>query len=107
MSVVDDTRKVIQDFLAPELRSIPVRFDALEKRFDGVDRRLDRADAKFDKHVERMEAKFERVDVKLADADRKADRRHDGMMAAVAQMIEITMLRERVARLESGSDSHQ
>jgi hypothetical protein len=32
MSVVEDTRKVIQDFLAPELRSIAVRLDSLEKQ---------------------------------------------------------------------------
>ena len=32
MSVIEDTRKLIQDFLAPELRSISARLDALEQR---------------------------------------------------------------------------
>jgi len=32
MSVVEDLRKALQDFLAPELRSIATRMDALEKQ---------------------------------------------------------------------------
>ncbi len=32
MSVVEDVRKVLQDFLAPELRSMSTRMDALEKQ---------------------------------------------------------------------------
>ncbi len=103
MSVIEDTRKVMQDFLAPELRAISARLDSLEKRIDGFDKRFDKIDSRFEK----IDSRFERVDGKLEDADRKADRRHDEMMAAVAQMIEITMLRERVARLESGNSPHQ
>ncbi len=83
--MIEDNRKIMQDFLAPELRAISARLDSLEKRPDGLDKRLDKIDARFD------------------DLDRRAERRHDEMMSAVAQMIEITMLRERVARLESGN----
>jgi tetrahydromethanopterin S-methyltransferase subunit G len=89
MSVIEDSRKILQDFIAPELRAISSRLDSLEKRLDGFDKRFEKIDGKFD------------------DLDRKADRRHDEMMSAVAQMIEITMLRERVARLESGNRPHQ
>lgn len=32
MSVVQDTRQLIQDFLAPELRAISARLDAIEAR---------------------------------------------------------------------------
>jgi hypothetical protein len=39
MSVIEHTRKVMQDFLAPELRAISTRLDALEKRFEDGDRR--------------------------------------------------------------------
>ncbi len=87
--MIEDNRKIMQDFLAPELRAISARLDSLEKRPDGLDKRLDKIDARFD------------------DLDRRAERRHDEMMSAVAQMIEITMLRERVARLESGNNTHQ
>jgi hypothetical protein len=34
MGVVEDVRKVMQDFLAPELREITARPDALEKKTD-------------------------------------------------------------------------
>jgi tetrahydromethanopterin S-methyltransferase subunit G len=34
MSVVEDIREVMQDFLAPELREITARLDALEKKTD-------------------------------------------------------------------------
>lgn len=34
MSVVEDVRNVLQDFLAPEIRSINARLDALEKKVD-------------------------------------------------------------------------
>jgi Mg2+ and Co2+ transporter CorA len=34
MGVVEDIRKVMQDFLAPELREISARLDALEKKTD-------------------------------------------------------------------------
>lgn len=42
MSVIEDSRKVLQDFLAPELRAISVRLEALEKRFDDAERRAER-----------------------------------------------------------------
>ena len=42
MSAIDDARKVMQDFLAPELRAISTRLDALEKRFEDSDRRPER-----------------------------------------------------------------
>lgn len=45
MSVVEDVRQVLQDFLAPELRAVAVRIDALEKvmnaRFEANDVRLE------------------------------------------------------------------
>jgi tetrahydromethanopterin S-methyltransferase subunit G len=34
MGVVEDVRKGMQDFLAPELREITARLDALEKKSD-------------------------------------------------------------------------
>lgn len=34
MSVVDDVRKAMQDFLAPELRDLAARIEALEKHID-------------------------------------------------------------------------
>jgi len=82
MSGIEDTRKVMQDFLAPELRAISARLDALEKRLDGFDKRFD-------------------------DGDRRAERRHDELLSAIARVGEITEIRERLARLEATDRPHQ
>jgi predicted nucleic acid-binding Zn-ribbon protein len=82
MSAIEDTRKVMQDFLAPELRAISVRLDALEKRLDSVERRFD-------------------------DIERRAEKRHDEMLSAIARMSDISDLRERLARLEAKDRPHQ
>jgi hypothetical protein len=42
MSVIEDSRKVLQDFIAPELRAISVRLDALEKTVGDNERRAEK-----------------------------------------------------------------
>jgi hypothetical protein len=42
MGAIEDTRKVLQDFLAPELRAISVRLDAFEKNVGDNERRAER-----------------------------------------------------------------
>ena len=37
MSVVEDVRQVLQDFLAPELREIRAQLAAVDKRLDTID----------------------------------------------------------------------
>ncbi len=37
MSAVDDLDKVLQAFLAPELRAVNARLDAIDRRFEAVD----------------------------------------------------------------------
>ena len=36
MSTVEDLRTVLQDFLAPELRTITARLDGIDQRFDAL-----------------------------------------------------------------------
>lgn len=36
MSVVEDVRQVLQDFVAPELRAVNTRLDAMDQRFDDM-----------------------------------------------------------------------
>jgi hypothetical protein len=49
MSTVEDVRKALQDFLAPELRTISSRLDSMEKvmsaKFDAIETKMD---ARFD-----------------------------------------------------------
>lgn len=57
MSAVEDVRKAIQDFLAPELRTITARLDAIEKIMQV--------------RFESMDVKFASVDVKLASLSKQ------------------------------------
>jgi len=73
MSVIEDTRKLLQDFPAPELRELSGRIDALEAR---------------------MDAKFE-------SAERLASERHAQTMLAIGRLADVYELRERVTRIEA------
>ena len=68
MDVIEDVRKVLQDFLAPELRAINARLDAMKKvdearhsevlaRSDSVAAQIDNLKVAFalDRRVERLE----------------------------------------------------
>jgi hypothetical protein len=103
MSVIDDTRKVMQDFLAPELRGISARIEALEQRFGTVDKRFDGVDHRFD----RVDQRLVGLDRKFDEVERRAEKRHDEVLAAIAKMSDITELRERLTRLESRDSAHQ
>jgi tetrahydromethanopterin S-methyltransferase subunit G len=104
MSVIEDTRKVAQDFLAPELRAISARLDALEQRLGGVDRKIDERCGSLDRKVDERCGSLDR---KVDEVDRRAEKRHDQVMAAIAGLADFSSLRERVARLESTNAPHQ
>ncbi|MGD0831402.1 MAG: hypothetical protein ABR907_10690 [Terracidiphilus sp.] len=61
MGVVEDVRQVVQDFLAPELREIRVRLDAMEEmnrvRFESTTQRLEQIQQSFafDKRISSLE----------------------------------------------------
>ena len=52
MSVVEDVRKVVQDLVAPELRALATRVDALEKKLDENERRAEQRHQKMLHHVD-------------------------------------------------------
>ena len=84
MSVIEDTRKVLQDFLAPELRELSARVDALEERMN----------ARFDGFEKSVDARFD-------SAERLASERHAQSMLAIGKLADVYELRERVARIEA------
>ena len=91
MSVIEDVRKVLQDFLAPELRELKARFDAAEKRADErhaeLTRRADASEGRaVERHAETMDA--------IRAIDTRMDRRVDSIL-------DFTQLREKVAVLEA------
>lgn len=94
MGVVEDVRSAVQDFVAPELRELRARIDALEeqqkqfradveKRFDGVEKRFDGVDKR-----------FEKLDDKLSDV-------RDELVTEIRRTAAIYDLTVRVAKLES------
>jgi hypothetical protein len=52
MSVIEDVRQVLQDFLAPELREIRGQFSAIDKRLDAMEE-VNRV--RFESIVQRLE----------------------------------------------------
>ncbi len=62
MSLIDDTRKVLQDVIAPDLKAINVRLDAVERvmnlRFEQVDKRFEQVDKRFEQMDKRMDERF-------------------------------------------------
>ena len=77
MSVIEETRQVVQDFLTPEMRALKARLEALEKL---VDTRFD----SLQKHV---------------------DTRFDSLERLVAMSLDVSQVKERLAKLE-GSRPH-
>ena len=75
MSVSEDTRKVLQNSLAPELRAISVRLGALEKQ--------------------------------VIVHERRAEKRHDDVMSAIRQVLDLNSIQQRLARLESKETAHK
>jgi hypothetical protein len=59
MGVVEETRQVLQDFLAPELREIRGILSAIDKRLDSQDKRLDTIEdanrVRFESIIQRLE----------------------------------------------------
>ena len=87
MSTVEDVRKAIQDFLAPELRTISARLEAIDQRFDSFTRE--------------MNARFEAVDAKLGAVDAKIDGVHRELSAKIDAISQQLDLERRLARLEA------
>jgi len=59
MGVVDETRQIVQDFLAPELREIRGVLFSIDKRLESQDKRLDTQDKRLDTIEEANRARHE------------------------------------------------
>jgi hypothetical protein len=86
MGAIDDTRKLLQDLVTPDLKALSVRVEALEKRVDSgfSDLRLTITDVK----------------QTIADVDARAERRHTALLVALH-------LEERAKRLEERAAPHE
>src|SRR5271167_4670327 len=98
MGVVEDVRAALQDFLAPQLRELRVRIDALEeqqkqfrveteKRFDKIDVRFDKLEDEMNKRFNAVDTHFEKLEDKLAD-------RHEQLVTEIRRTAAIHDLAE-------------
>lgn len=85
MSMVEDVRKVLQDFLAPELRAVHVRLDAIE---------------------ENMDTRFDAVRSRFSALEEVATARHNEILAKIDGLKSSLDLDKRVERLESRQPQH-
>lgn len=83
MGYIEDTRKLMQDFLAPELRAISVRLDALEElvktnergteqRFSDLGKQLAEVEARGQQRVAELE---DHTTQRLSELERHTDQR--------------------------------
>jgi tetrahydromethanopterin S-methyltransferase subunit G len=65
MGVVEDVHQVLQDFLAPEMREIRTRLDAMDEigriRYEAILQRLDTMDKRSEFHEEAIRARFDNI----------------------------------------------
>jgi tetrahydromethanopterin S-methyltransferase subunit G len=80
MSVVEDVRQVLQDFIAPELRAVNTRLDAIESKFD---------------------TRFTAIDQRFDDMRTIMKTHFDSLGKDVAQVKEMLDIDRRLTRLES------
>ncbi len=96
MSVVEDMRKVLQDFLAPELRAVQVRLDAIEEKMD----------ARFEAIEEKMDTRFDAVKSRFSAIEDIATARHNEILAKLDGLKSSLELDKRVERLENRQPQH-
>ena len=98
MSVIEDTRKLVQDFLAPELRTISARLDALDAKVDASQRTLNE---KIDITHRSLDAKIETIHRSL---DAKIDSNHREVMLGIANLANYQAVLDRLAKVEARTE---
>ncbi len=104
MGAIDDVRNVMQDFLAPELRELKARIDAVERQvgelkgsmqgqFQTVQKQLEQVERRAKQRHHSLEEQFQH-------AEHRAEKRHEDMIFLVRQGLEFRTLAERVAAIE-------
>ena len=80
MSALDDTRKLLQDMIAPDLKAIGVRLDTLEKRFEAAEKNVNQRFETAEKNVnQRFEAAEKNVNQRFEAAEKNVNQRFDAI----------------------------
>ncbi len=99
MGNVDDVRKIVQDFVVPDMKAIEARIHALEQEMKLCFTSLEReVNARFTANEKDTGARF-------ASAEQLAASRHETVMSAMAahhsSIMNALEMEKRLARLES------
>ena len=101
MGFIEEGRQLFQDFVAPEVRAIETRLDAVEKQIASLDAKMDKRanvlEAKMDKRANVLEAK---IDKRTDELEAKIDRNQTQLLDTLHRMETYTQVIERLARLE-------
>ena len=104
MGAIDESRKLMQDFLAPELRAITAKLESIDKRLDGMDKRMDAMDRRFERLEQQFDHRFNdlerRIDGKAQEAEKRADDRYQAIQMSFVSLTNYNELRERMLTLE-------
>jgi uncharacterized coiled-coil protein SlyX len=87
MSVVEDVRQALQDFLAPELRAFTARLDAMDSRSSA--------------NLDTIKSRFDAIDQRFADMTTVMNTRFDSLSKEIGQVREMLDIDRRLTRLES------
>ena len=106
MSVIEDVRKVIQDLVAPELKSLSVKLDNIEKE---AKLRDDNLNAKIDSRDEMTQTRFEALNAKIDSGERLTHAKLEAVSAKMdaqyASIMNALDLDKRVGLLERDKQS--
>lgn len=91
MSVVEDVRQVTQDFLAPELRSISARLDAIEKT----------TQARHEELLARIAASEARIEGRIAVQEERSIRMENSLSNQISDLKSAFEFDKRLSRLEA------
>lgn len=91
MSVVEDVRQVLQDFLAPEIRALSARLDSIEKT----------AQSRHEELLARISASEARLDGRISVQDEKLTRIEASLTNQIQDLKASLELDKRLSRLEA------
>ncbi len=90
MSALDDTRKLLQDMIAPDLKAIGVRLDTLEKKVEAVESNVNQRFEAAEKNVNlRFEAAERNVNQRFDAVERIATLRHELLLAKMDNLVSL------------------
>ena len=74
MGAIEEVRTLLQDIVAPDLKSLTVRVENVEKQVAALEQRMD---ARFDK----VDARFDKADARSDKLERDSEKRHNELVS--------------------------